>query len=289
MVTRDIITAVPVAFRDDGSLDLAGSRAILRHVAASGNEGAFVVGTTGEFPALSHSERGELVAASVEELSPHMRVVVHVGAASLFEVLALLDQARRAGATEVAVITPYYLPATDTALLDFYRRIAESATGLDVYVYVYRRRTGNFVTPSLMTKLAALPNIVGAKVSEEPLEQIAEYRSVVPSDFVLYTGADRQLGSAAGFGAQGVVSGVSSVLPKPFRALVAALASGDPAATAAAQAAVDDAVDAVAGDMGRMKAVYSLLGVPAGTTRMAMEPPSKEVLARLAQVVERYA
>lgn len=64
MTRRDIITAVPVAFHDDGSLDLAGSRAILRYVAASDNEGGFVVGTTGEFPALSFGERADLVACN---------------------------------------------------------------------------------------------------------------------------------------------------------------------------------------------------------------------------------
>ncbi|MFI7129405.1 dihydrodipicolinate synthase family protein [Nonomuraea sp. NPDC050153] len=288
MTRRDIITAVPVAFHQDGRLDMDGSRAILRYVAASGNEGAFVVGTTGEFPSLSLAERGELVAASVEELAPHMRVIAHVGASSLYETLALMDQARAAGATEVAAITPYYLPTTESALLDFFTAVSDAADGLDVYVYVYRKRTGNFIESALMAKIAALPNIVGAKVSEEPLAQIAAYREVVPANFTLYTGADSELGRAADFGAQGVVSGVSSVLPKPFRALASAADSGDAQALERAQQAVDDVVDAVAGDMARMKAVYGLLGIPAGTTRMAIEPPSPEVLANLARVVELY-
>ena len=63
---------------------------------------------------------------------------------------------------------------------------------------------------------------VGAKVSELTLTEIAAYRAVVPPGFVIYTGADRELVAAGDAGAQGVVSGVSSVLPKPFRALAAA-------------------------------------------------------------------
>lgn len=50
MTRYDILTAIPTAFGRDGTLDLEGSRAIFRYVAASGNEGAFVLGTTGEFP-----------------------------------------------------------------------------------------------------------------------------------------------------------------------------------------------------------------------------------------------
>lgn len=289
MPIRDIITAVPVAFDTDGGVALDGSRAILRYVAASGNEGAFVLGTTGEFPALSFEERGRLVAASVEELSPHMRVIVHVGAPSLYEVLSFIEQARGAGATEIAVITPYYLPASDASLREFFAAVSSAADGLGVYLYVYRKRTGNFVSAELMAELAALPNIVGAKVSEESLEQIAAYRAVVPEDFILYTGADRDLGRAADFGAQGVVSGISSVFPKPFRALAAAAESGDAATLASAQRAVDAVVDAVAGDIARMKATYALLGIPGGTTRMAIEAPSAEETAELERAVALYA
>ena len=289
MTRRDILTAVPVAFADDGALDLEGSRSIARYVARSGNEGAFVLGTTGEFVALSFEERGLLARMSIEELAPHMRVVVHVGAASLYEVRRLTEQARDAGATEIAVLTPYYLPCTDAALRHFYAEVSAVSDGLQVYLYVYRKRTGNMVSTELMAEIARLPNIVGAKVSEEPLEQMAAYRAVVPEGFLLYTGTDGELLHAADHGADGVVSGVSSVLPKPFRAAVAAADQGDAAALDAAQAEIDDVVSALGGDMARMKAAYRLLGVEAGTTRMAIEPPSAQVLEVIARAVERHA
>ncbi len=288
MTRRDIITAVPVAFHDDGTLDLEGSREILRYVAASGNEGAFVLGTTGEFPALSFEERGQLTALSLEELGGTMRVIVHVGAPSLYEVLRLVDQARELGATEIAVLTPYYLPSDDATLLDFYTAVDAAATGLSVFVYVYRKRSGNFVSVELMAELAKLPSVVGVKVSEEPLDLIARYREVVPADFLIYTGADAELVGAAAAGAQGVISGVSSVFPKPFRALAAAAETGDPGRIEAAQADVDTVVSAIAGDMGRMKAAYRELGVRGGTTRMAIKRPTPEVLAEIARITPVY-
>ncbi|MFJ2552110.1 dihydrodipicolinate synthase family protein [Microbacterium sp. NPDC087591] len=287
MSRRDIITAVPVAFAGDGSLDLEGSREILRFVAASGNEGAFVLGTTGEFPALSFEERVALTQASMQELGGRMRVIVHVGAPSLYEVRRLIDAARDAGATEIAVITPYYLRASDEGLFDFYRAVSDAAAGLDVYVYVFRARTGNFVSAELLARIAQLPHIVGAKISDEPLAQIAAYRAEVPDDFILYTGSDRDLAVAADHGAQGVVSGISSVLPKPFRALRSAAESGDASALAQAQADVDEAVDAIRGDMGRMKSAYAELGVAAGVVRMAIDAPDAEEAALVARAVAR--
>ncbi len=288
MSVPEVITAVPTAFRADGTLDLPGSRAILEYVGRSGNEGAFVLGTTGEFPALSVEERGELVRVAVEELSGSMRVIVHVGAPSLYDVRRLIAQARDAGAREIAVLTPYYLPATDQAMVEFFAGAAAAAEGLSTYLYVYRKRSGNAVSTELMAQLATLPNVVGAKVSEESLEQIAAYRTVVPEEFVLYTGADSDILRVADHGAQGVVSGVSSVLPRPFRDAIEAVRSGDDASRQAAQAAIDDVCSVIGGDMGRMKAAYRLLGVPGGTTRMAIQAPDAEALAAVERVVGLY-
>ena len=288
MTAPHIITAIPTAFTGEGALDLPGSREIFRYVARSGNEGAFVLGTTGEFPALSTAERGQLTELALSELAGSMRVIVHVGAASLFEVRQLVDQARAAGAREIAVLTPYYLPATDRALHDFFTAVSTISEGLDVYLYVYRRRSGNFVSTELMAQLSRLPNIVGAKVSEEPLEQLAAYREVVPDSFVLYTGADSEVMHVGQAGAQGVVSGVSSVLPKPFRAAVRAVENGDAATAFQAQQAVDEAVSAVGGDMGRMKAAYRMLGIEAGTTRMAIEPPDDQALELVRSAVRKH-
>lgn len=280
----DVITAVPTGFAVNGEVDSAASRAILEHVAESGNEGAFVLGTTGEFPALSLEERGHLTQLALEVLSPHMRVIVHVGAPSLFEVLQLIDQARETGAQEIAVITPYYLPITDRALEDFFRAVDHASRGLRVYIYVYAKRANNFVTPQLMRTLSQLPNIAGAKVSEEPLSLLTEYREVVPEGFLIYTGADRDVVSVAEHGAQGVISGVSSVLPKPFRAAVAG--EGD---AAQLQADVDLAVEAIAGDMGRMHYAYELLGVSSGTCRMSIAAPGEQARAQIQDAVRKLS
>lgn len=288
MTAPSVITATPTAFHPDGSLDLEGSRAIFEYVARSGNEGAFILGTTGEFPALDAEERGQLVRVAMDALAPHLRVVVHVGAPSAFEVLRLVHQARESGAREIAVITPYYLPATDRAMLDFFGTVTAAADGLDVFIYAYRRRTGNAVSTELMGQLATLPNVVGAKVSEEPLEQLRAYREVVPDDFVIYTGADRDILQIAEVGAQGVVSGVSSVLPKPFRAAVDVASGDDTAARHEVQRAIDEVCEAVGGDMARMKEAYRLLGVPAGTTRMAIEAPDAAALAQVERAVRQH-
>ncbi|WP_417504435.1 dihydrodipicolinate synthase family protein [Microbacterium sp.] len=288
MTRYDILTAVPTAFRRDGSLDLEGSRAIFRFVGESGNEGAFILGTTGEFPAVDVAEFTALVAAAVEELKDRMRVIVHVGQPSTFEAVRLVEIAKGLDVTEFAALTPYYLKSTEDAIFDYFQAVSDAVGDGRLYVYIYPARSGNTVSPELLVRLAALPNIVGAKLSELSLDEIAAYRAVVPADFELYTGADRDLIAAVDAGAQGVVSGVSSVTPKPFRALADAGRSGDAEAIAAAQAAVDDVVSLIGGDMARMKEAYRVLDVVDAYCRMAIAEPTAAERTAVAEVVAAH-
>ncbi|MFD5214330.1 dihydrodipicolinate synthase family protein [Microbacterium sp. NPDC058345] len=289
MTRYDILTAIPTAFHRDGSLDLEGSRAIFRYVGESGNEGAFVLGTTGEFPAVDVAEFTGLVGAALDELADRMRVIVHVGQPSAFEAVRLVDIARGLGATEFAALTPYYLRSSDDAVVDYFRQVSDAVGDGRLYVYIYPARSGNPVSPELLVRLAQLPNVVGAKVSELTLDELAAYRAAVPADFELYTGADRDLIAAVGVGAQGVVSGVSSVTPKPFRALADAGRSGEATAIAAAQAAVDEVVATIGGDMARMKEGYRVLGVTDAHCRMALDEPDAAARARVAEVIAAHA
>lgn len=288
MTRRDIVTAIPTSFHADGTLDEAGSRAIFRYVAESGNEGAFILGTTGEFPAIDDAEFESLVRAAIEELAPAMRVIVHVGQPSAFEAVRRVGIARQLGATEFAALTPYYLAATDDAVFDYFAAVSEAIGEGTLFIYVYPKRSGIEVSPELLVRLAQLPNVIGAKVSELSLDELAAYRAVVPPEFVIYTGADRELVAAGDVGAQGVVSGVSSVLPAPFRALARAADSGDSAEIARAQAAVDDVVSVIGGDMARMKAAYRSMGVADGVCRMALVEPDADALAEIDRVLAAY-
>lgn len=288
MTRRDIITAVPTSFHADGTLDVEGSRSIFRHVARSGNEGAFVLGTTGEFPAIDDAEFRTLVGLAVEELAATMRVIVHVGQPSAFEAVRRVEIARALGATEFAALTPYYLPVVETEVFDYFAQIARAVGDGSLYVYIYPKRSGVEVSPTLLATLAELPGIVGAKASELSLDELAAYRAVVPDEFVIYTGADRELVAAGTVGAQGVVSGVSSVLPKPFRALARAADGDDEAELTRAQSAVDDVVSVIGGDMARMKAAYRVMSIADGTCRMALVEPDDHAIGEIERVVAAY-
>lgn len=94
--------------------------------------------------------------------------------------------------------------------------------------------------------------------------------------------------TAAAIAATALALCVSSVLPKPFRALAAAADGGDAARLTEAQAAVDDVVGVIGGDMARMKAAYRSLGIADGVCRMALTEPDGAALAAIDRVLAAY-
>lgn len=281
-----ILTALPVAFEEDGSVSMAGNEAILKKCAASAVDGAFILGTTGEFASLSEEERKDLAALSLEILKDK-QVVVHVGAPSFHQVARLIHQARAQGAKYVACITPFFLPATDEALLDFYGKISEITDGIGVYVYIFKDRTGVTVTPELMAKIATLPNIIGVKISGETIETAAEFRKHLPADFQILTGSDREIGRLDQFGLDGVISGIASVYPEPFTDMAAAVEAGV-TDRAELQEHVNATVDGLLGDIERLKMGLRLQGIPAGNARMAVGKPDAETTDLIERLNTEY-
>ena len=272
-MAAQLISAVPVPFDDSGDLDEKGLEPLHRSLHDAGVDGVFVSGTTGEFPALDDGEREVVLTGAFAVFGPD-RVYAHVGAASVRHAERLTARAVAVGARNLAAITPYYTAAGPRRLIEYYERIAGVAGDARLFVYLYPARTTTTVTPDQLAELATIPSVAGAKISGLPAEQVREYLDAVPDGFAVYSGNDATFASVVRAGAAGAVSGVSSAFPRTFVALRDALRRGDDAAAAAAQVGVEQAVAAVGGNAARIKAALAVRGLPAGPTRVALDPPT---------------
>ena len=280
-----LIAAAPVPFLANGDLDEKGLEPLYEAIKAGGVNGVFTAGTTGEFTALDDNERGTVLTAALNVFGPDA-VYAHVGAASARQAERLTAQAIVLGARSVAAITPYYLPAGPHALLDYYRRLDRIAGGARIFVYLYAARTTTTVTPAQLAELAAIRSVAGVKISGEPTGRVVEFLRAAPEGFEVYSGNDVAFGEFALAGGSGGVSGVSSVFPRPFVALAAALRRGDEHAAATAQVGVERAVNAVGANIALIKAGLALRGLPAGPVRVAIDEPSGAQMEALRAAVE---
>ncbi|SIQ11346.1 4-hydroxy-tetrahydrodipicolinate synthase [Cellulosimicrobium aquatile] len=272
----EIITPPVTTYDASGALDLGALRVLLAHVEPE-VDGVFAVGTTGEFPALDAAERAALVRTAADVFGPD-RTIAHVGAASVHEALDHLRAAEDAGVRRFAAITPYYLTASDEGVVRYYASL-RAATDGELYAYVFPDVACSDVSPELLAVLAEL-GLDGVKTSGSASARVDAYRSAVPR-LALWSGNDADLPHVVAAGGRGTVSGVSGVAPRAFADLRAALAADDAAAVVRAQAVVQRLVAALGPSIARLKYGLDVQGLPGGTTRMPVDPPSDAVKAEI--------
>src|SRR5512132_195513 len=102
----------PLASRD--TLNLAGLERLIEHILSGGVSGLFILGTTGEAPALSYSVRRELIDRTCGLVAGRVPVIVGITDTAFGESVALAGAAARAGAAALVVAAPYYFAATQS-------------------------------------------------------------------------------------------------------------------------------------------------------------------------------
>jgi 4-hydroxy-tetrahydrodipicolinate synthase len=272
-----VFSAVPTLFGADGELDPGANRALYELVNGL-VDGLFVAGTTGEFPALEDAERLSLFELALAEAGPD-RVIAHIGAPDARHAARLARAAVALGATRIAAITPYYLPARPGELAGHYQQIRDAVPGAELYAYIFPERTGLHVPPPLFAEVAGVAGLAGAKVSGSASADLAGYVAAAPG-LRIFSGNDASPWASMRAGGAGVISGRSSAYPEVYAALKH---------DEAGQERLDRIV-ALGASIGRLKhalQVRGLAGSPAA--RMTVDPPDAGVAAAIAAEVAAAA
>ena len=276
-----VLSAVPTLFSSDGEVDIGANRALYKHVAGL-LDGLFVAGSTGEFPALDDAERLSLIEVALAEAGPD-RVIGHIGAPDARHSARLAKAAVALGATRVAAITPYYLPARPDELAAHYRRIRDAVPGAAIYAYIFPERTGLRVPPPVFAAVASAAELAGAKISGSAAAELAGYVAAAPGR-QMFSGDDTNPAATMRAGGAGVISGRSGAYPEVYAALAAALGAGDEEAAVRHQLVLDRIV-ALGASIGRVKYALQLRGRGGTTARMTVDPPDEELAAAIAAEV----
>lgn len=229
---RGIVPPLATPLLDRDTLDVAGLERLLEHVLAGGVHGVFVLGTTGEGPALPLSVRRAVVERTVRQVAGRVPVLVGISDTVLSDSLALARFAADKGAAAVVAAPPYYFPAGQGPLERWCRALVG---GLPLPLLLYNMPEMVKVTlePDTVRRLSDLPGIVGLKDSGGDLDVFAGYARVVREtrpDWSLLIGPEQMLPQSWALGGHGGVCGGANVAPRFFVDLQAALERGDEAA-----------------------------------------------------------
>lgn len=237
---RGIVTPLLTPLLTPSTLDPAGLERLLDHVVGGGVHGVFILGTTGEGPALSLDLMRECVARSGAFLARRAALLVGATHASIDDALAVARAAADAGADAVVTAGPCYFPVAQNELVAWTRRFA-AASPLPVYLYNMPSHTHVRFSEASVVELAQEPKIIGLKDSSGEIMYLhGLLRAVVAGrpDFTLMVGPEEMMAESVLLGVHGGVNGGSNLFPMLYVDLYQAAMAGDLARVRVLQARV---------------------------------------------------
>ena len=280
-------TALVTPFRNDGTLDEATLRRLVRRQIEAGIDFLVPCGTTGESPTLTHEEHLRVVQITIELAKGKVAVLAGAGGYNTAEVIALARELAALGAEGILSVTPYYNKPTQEGLFQHYRAIAE-AVHLPIILYSVQGRTGVNMEPGTVKRLAVIKNIVGIKEASGNVSQMAAILNAVPDDFILLSGDDAITLPVISLGGRGVISVVSNEIPAEMSELTKLALQGDFAGARLIHRRYHPLMEInfVESNPIPVKAAMAEMGLLEPVWRLPLVPPKAENQARIRAVLE---
>ena len=181
------------------------------------------LGTTGETPTLTESEKLQILEVTLQH-AKDKPVVAGVGSNSVTATLANMRLLQDAHA--FLVVVPFYNKPPQRGIYQYFKAVAER-TDKPVVIYNVPGRTGSNISAETTLALARdIPNIVGIKEASGNREQIQAILEGRPEGFSVLSGNDDDTFTLMKMGADGVISVASNVFPSAMADFVHTLQAG---------------------------------------------------------------
>jgi 4-hydroxy-tetrahydrodipicolinate synthase len=294
MVDRSLmhgsVTPLVTPFKN-GRIDEAALERLIERQIEAGSHGISVGGTTGEPGTLSLEERKYLIELAVRLARGRVKVMAGTGTLRLDETLELTQFARRVGAAEALVITPYYIKPNQEGLYRFFGQVAASVPDMPIVLYNIPGRSGvEIKVPTVARLRREFRNITGLKHSSKDVEYVSELLRTVGRDFRLFCGLEALTFPMMAVGAVGTIAATANWLPKETAQMCELLLQGRYAEALELHYYGLEANDAVFWDTNPipLKTVLSWMGLIEKEWREPLGPTTPEIEARLRKMAQGY-
>ncbi|WP_207695086.1 dihydrodipicolinate synthase [Enterococcus sp. DIV0212c] len=291
MKPEGIITAMVTPLDKTNKINPIATKQLVNHLIEKKVDGLFILGTNGEFHALSDSEKLTFAEIVIAETNGRVPIYVGTGGNSTNQVISLSKQMTDLGADALSVITPYFVSPTESELISHYLNIAEANTA-PIMLYNIPKNTGINITCNTVKKLAAHQNIIGIKDSSGKIENIKEYIDASKDkDFSVLSGSDSLILQALQAGATGAIAATSNVLTAIDVAIYKYWLEGNLEKAQVMQESIEafrqilklGTIPSV------LKAAIAYQGIDVGNPRLPVQPLSEEELLEVAKTMDFYA
>ncbi len=273
----------------DGTINFEEMRKLIEFQIENKTDALIICGTTGEASTLSDEEQIECVRFAVEVTNKRVPVIAGAGSNDTPHGIALCQACEKAGADGVLIVTPYYNKASQKGLIKHYTAIA-TAIKIPVILYNVPSRTGCNLKPETVLKLSEIENIVAIKEASGDISQVAKLASILPKDFIIYSGNDDQILPLLSLGGKGVISVLSNIAPKQTHDMVAYFLDGKLSESISLQLEAIDLINAIFIDVNPIPIKHALnfMGFDVGSCKMPLCDMDEPQLQTLKSAMSTY-
>jgi 4-hydroxy-tetrahydrodipicolinate synthase len=287
-----VYTAAVTPINPDGSIALDDIPQLLAFLAKRGCHGALVLGTTGEGPSFSVSERLAVYKAAlrVREVHPEFRLLAGTGTPSLEETISITKSAFELGFNAAVVLPPYfYHQATEDGLYQWFQELVNRAVPGDGYLlgYHFPAQCGVPIPSGVISRLRGrFPGqFIGIKDSSATAEHAHQIGEILDEDIVALVGNDKLFSHALDAGSSGCITAMANLHSPTLRQIWEAHQGGDTANAAQAEILTQRLIlDRYQPFAPTIKALLSAQhGFPSWNVRLPLTPLPEDRLNQLLQ------
>lgn len=226
---RYICPAV-TAFDKDGNIDVQANKNIYEFLIEKGVDGIIVLGSAGEFFALTMEQRKQMIDIACEAIKGRVELIIGCGCMRTDETIALGNYAMDKGADALIIVGPHYFALPPVSIEKFFGDCADGIHG-GIYIYNFPTVTGYDVTPECtLNLLRKHKNIIGYKDTVHDMEHTRRLMNTIGKEFpefIVLTGYDDNFMHNLLSGGCGGISGLCNLYPDVFAEWVKAANNKD--------------------------------------------------------------
>ena len=256
----------------------------------TGLKGFVVLGSNGEYVALSENEKRTVVKTVVESADDKMKIIAGTGCESTAETVRLTEDCAKLGSHAALVVSPHYYGGrmSEAALIQHYTIVADQSP-IPILLYNVPKFTHLNLAAGLVARLSEHPNIIGLKDSSGNVIQLGEIINAAAKNFNVLVGTAGVLFSGLTIGCVGGINALANVAPQQCVAILDLVKAKDLAAARQLQLKmipVNQAVTAVYGVPG-LKTAMDMLGYFGGAPRLPLLPSSKRERSEIEAILRK--
>lgn len=219
--------AIITPFKKDHSIDFESLSKLIDHIISSGVEYIVSLGSTGETPTLSKTERTEVADFTFKKINGRVPMVVGIGGNNTSEVINNFSNFNLSGYTAILSSSPNYNKPSQEGIFQHYKALSD-ASPLPIILYNVPGRTGSNIAAATTLRLAnECRNIQGIKEASGNMIQCMHILKDRPEGFLVVSGDDHLSLPLIGCGMNGVISVAANCFPKDFSDMVRLALKGD--------------------------------------------------------------